>query len=60
MRTVDVAGRPVRVKLALLEGVVVNAQPEYADLVDVAGATGRTVQDVLAEASAIARSFTTE
>ncbi|HEX6246798.1 MAG TPA: nickel pincer cofactor biosynthesis protein LarC [Nocardioidaceae bacterium] len=55
MRTVDLDGHPVRVKLALLDGAVVNAQPEYDDLVAVAEATGRPVKDVLAEAGAAAR-----
>jgi uncharacterized protein (TIGR00299 family) protein len=55
MRTVEVDGHAVRVKLARHEGVVVNAQPEYDDLAAVARATGRAVKDVLAEASAAAQ-----
>ena len=55
MRTVEVAGHTVRVKLALLDGEVVNAQPEYDDLVAAARATGRPVKDVLAEAVALSR-----
>lgn len=55
MRTVEVAGHTVRVKLARLDGAVVNAQPEYDDLVSVAAATGRPVKDVLAEAVAASR-----
>ena len=57
-RAVEVAGHPVRVKLALLDGEVVNAQPEYDDLVLVAAATGRPIKDVLAEAGAAARGMT--
>ena len=34
----DVGGRPVRVKLALLGGAVVNAQPEYDDIASAAAA----------------------
>jgi uncharacterized protein (DUF111 family) len=57
MRAVEVDGHSVRVKLARDDGVVVNAQPEYDDLVTVAAATGRPVRDVLAEASAAARTL---
>jgi uncharacterized protein (TIGR00299 family) protein len=57
MRTVQVDGVPVHVKLALDDGRVVNAQPEYDDIVGVAEATGRPVKDVLAEAIAGARRF---
>jgi uncharacterized protein (DUF111 family) len=56
-RTVTVAGRPVRVKVARLEGRVVNVQPEYDDVAAVAAATGRPVKDVLGEAAAAARSL---
>jgi uncharacterized protein (TIGR00299 family) protein len=58
MRTVLVGGHPVHVKLALLDGMVVNAQPEYEDLAAVAGVTGRPLKDVLAEAVAAARLLT--
>jgi len=34
---------------------VVNAQPEYDDLVTVSAATGRALKDLLAEAGAAAR-----
>ncbi|MGH3370086.1 MAG: LarC family nickel insertion protein, partial [Nocardioidaceae bacterium] len=54
-REVVVSGHRVRVKLARLHGEVVNAQPEYDDLVVVAEASGRPVKDVLAEANAAAR-----
>jgi uncharacterized protein (DUF111 family) len=55
MRTVQVEGHRVHVKLALHNGVVVNAQPEYDDLAAVASATGRPIKDVLAEAVAATR-----
>jgi hypothetical protein len=52
MRTVSVAGHDVAVKLALLDGEVLNAQPEYDDVARVATATGRPIKQVLAEAIA--------
>jgi uncharacterized protein (DUF111 family) len=55
MRTVEVDGHTVHVKLALDRDVVVNAQPEYDDLAAVAEATGRALKDVLAEAVALSR-----
>ncbi|HSE10445.1 MAG TPA: nickel pincer cofactor biosynthesis protein LarC [Nocardioidaceae bacterium] len=58
MRTIEVDGHTVHVKLALHDGVVVNAQPEYDDLAAVAEATGRALKDVLAEAVAVSRGFT--
>ncbi len=57
MRTVSVSGRPVRVKLALQDGAVLNAQPEYDDVAAVARATDRPVADVPAEAAAASRSL---
>jgi uncharacterized protein (DUF111 family) len=57
MRTIEVDGHTVHVKLALHDGVVVNAQPEYDDLAAVAEATGRALKDVLAEAVAASRRF---
>jgi hypothetical protein len=56
-RTVAVAGHAVRVKVARLEGRVVNVQPEYDDVAAVASATSRPVKDVLAEAAAAARAL---
>jgi uncharacterized protein (DUF111 family) len=50
MHGVVVDGHAVAVKLALLDGVVVNAQPEYDDVAAAARATNRPVKDVLAEA----------
>jgi len=58
MRTIDLDGHTVHVKLALHDGVVVNAQPEYDDLAAVAEATGRPLKDVLAEAIAVTRTLT--
>ena len=55
---VDVGGHPVAVKLARLDGELMNVQPEYADVVAAARATGRPVKDVLAEAVARARHAT--
>jgi uncharacterized protein (DUF111 family) len=52
---VVVDGHPVAVKLARLDGELMNAQPEYADVAAAASATGRAVKDVLAEAQALAR-----
>jgi uncharacterized protein (TIGR00299 family) protein len=52
---VEVDGHRVAVKLARLDGELMNAQPEYADVVAAAAATGRAVKDVLAEAQALAR-----
>jgi uncharacterized protein (DUF111 family) len=52
---VSVAGHQVQVKLARLDGEVVNVQPEYDDVAAVAAATGRPVKDVLGEAADAAR-----
>jgi uncharacterized protein (TIGR00299 family) protein len=57
MRSVDVGGHPVAVKVARLDGEVMNVQPEYDDVVAAATATGRPVKDVLAEAAAAARAI---
>ena len=54
-RTVEVDGHRVRVKTAILDGMVVNAQPEYDDVVAVAAATRRPVKAVLADAAVAAR-----
>jgi pyridinium-3,5-bisthiocarboxylic acid mononucleotide nickel chelatase len=54
-RSVDVDGHRVRVKTSTLDGVLVNAQPEYDDVVAAAIAAGRPVKNVLAEATAAAR-----
>jgi pyridinium-3,5-bisthiocarboxylic acid mononucleotide nickel chelatase len=52
--TVDVGGRAVRVKLALQDGTVVNAQPEYDDVAAAAAALGLPAKVVLARATAAA------
>ena len=54
-RTVNVDGHEIRVKVARLDGEVMNVQPEYADVAATAVATGRPAKDVLAAASAAAR-----
>ena len=54
-RTIEVAGRPVKVKLGLLDGEVVNVAPEHDDCAAVAHATGRTVKAVWSEAFAAAQ-----
>jgi len=53
---VAVDGHRVAVKLARLDGELVNLQPEYADVAAAALALDRPVKDVLAEAQALARS----
>jgi hypothetical protein len=55
IRTVSVDGHPVRVKVASLDGEVMNVQPEYDDVAAVARATHRPVKDVLAAANSAAR-----
>jgi uncharacterized protein (DUF111 family) len=47
----------VAVKLARDDGVLVNAMPEYDDVVRAAAALGRPVSDVLADALAASRGF---
>ena len=54
-RTVEVAGRTVRVKVGLLDGRVVNVAPEHDDCTAVARETGRPVKSVWAEALARAQ-----
>ena len=53
-RTVVVDGHDIRVKIALLDGAVVNAQPEYDDVAAAAARLGRPVKAVLAAANAAA------
>lgn len=55
---VQVAGHRVAVKLARLDGELMNVQPEYADVAAAAAASGRPIKDVLAEAAALARGTT--
>lgn len=54
-RTVLVDGVEIRVKLALLDGVVVNAQPEYDDIAAAAARLGKPLKAVLAAATAAAQ-----
>jgi uncharacterized protein (TIGR00299 family) protein len=54
-RTVEVDGRPVRVKLGLLAGEVVNAVPEWEDVAAAAAALGRPAKLVLQDAVSLAR-----
>jgi uncharacterized protein (TIGR00299 family) protein len=55
--SVEVAGQAVSVKLARHDGAVVNAQPEYDDVARAAVVLDRPVADVLAEATALSRTF---
>jgi len=52
VETVRVFGQSVRVKVARLDGRVLNAQPEFEDGLKVARAKGRPVKDVLRRAAA--------
>ena len=54
-RTVDVDDRPVRVKIGILDGRIVNVAPEHDDCAAVASATGRSVKSVWAAALARAQ-----
>jgi pyridinium-3,5-bisthiocarboxylic acid mononucleotide nickel chelatase len=51
---VIVGGHEIRIKVALFDGAVVNAQPEYEDVARVAERLGRPVKAVLAAANAAA------
>jgi hypothetical protein len=53
-RTVEVGGRPVRVKLGLLGSEVVNAVPEWEDVAAAAAALGRPAKLVLQDAVSLA------
>jgi uncharacterized protein (TIGR00299 family) protein len=53
-RTVEIEGHPVRVKLGLLGGDVVNASPEHRDCVRVARATNTSVKAIWVAALAAA------
>jgi uncharacterized protein (TIGR00299 family) protein len=53
--TVEVDGQRIRVKVALLDGDVVNTNPEYDDVVAAANVLGRPVKAVLAQAAAAAQ-----
>jgi len=55
MTSVEVGGQTIAVKLARHDGVLVNAMPEYDDVVRAAAALGRPVNDVLADAMGASR-----
>jgi uncharacterized protein (TIGR00299 family) protein len=55
MDTVVVGGHTVAVKVARLDGEVVNVQPEFEDVAAAARALGRPVKALMAEAVAAAR-----
>jgi uncharacterized protein (TIGR00299 family) protein len=57
MVAVEVDGQQVAVKLARHGGVVLNAMPEFDDVVRAAEALGRPVKAVLADAVAASRRF---
>ena len=57
MVAVEVEGQRIPVKVARHDGVVVNAQPEYDDVVRAAAALGRPVNDVLTTAQALSRAL---
>lgn len=52
---VQVAGQPIRVKVARLAGAAVSVNPEWEDVSAAAKATGRPAKDVLADATTVAR-----
>jgi hypothetical protein len=56
---VEIDGQTVRIKLAQLGGVVVNAAPEFEDVAAAARTLGVPVKDVLARAVAAAASAST-
>lgn len=51
---IRIEGRPIRVKVGLLHGRVVNVAPEHDDCAAVAAGTGRSVKEVWAAALAAA------
>jgi uncharacterized protein (DUF111 family) len=53
-RVVEIDGRPIRIKVGLLDGKVVNVAPEHDDCSALARATGRAVKSIWAEALALA------
>ncbi len=48
---IEIGGHRIRVKVATWRGRLVNVQPEFDDVAAAAGALGRPVVDVLAEAA---------
>ena len=55
MATVEVDGHTIGVKVARLDGEVVNVQPEFEDVAAAARALGRPAKTLMAEAAAAAR-----
>jgi uncharacterized protein (TIGR00299 family) protein len=55
MAAVEVDGQRIAVKIARLEGEVLNVQPEYDDVARAATALGRPIKDVLTDAAIAAR-----
>ena len=53
--SVSVDGTRIRVKTATLDGVIVNAQPEYDDVAAAAESSGRPIKQVMAAATAAIR-----
>jgi hypothetical protein len=56
--TVEVSGRPVRVKVGKLDGRIVNVAPEHDDCAAAARELGASVKSVWAEAMGAARQLT--
>jgi uncharacterized protein (TIGR00299 family) protein len=55
MTTIEIEGYTVAVKIARLEGEILNVQPEFEDVAAAARSLGRPVKTVMAEAVAAAR-----
>jgi uncharacterized protein (TIGR00299 family) protein len=53
--TIEIDGQRIRIKVASLDGAVVNTNPEYDDVVAAAKALGQPVKSLLAEAAAAAQ-----
>ena len=52
---VTLHGHDVRLKVALLDGVVLRANPEFEDCKSVADVTGRPLREIIEEARALGR-----
>jgi uncharacterized protein (TIGR00299 family) protein len=57
MRQVEIGGHRIAVKLARLDGELMNVQPEYDDIAAAARALNRPIKEVLSEAIALTRTF---
>jgi uncharacterized protein (TIGR00299 family) protein len=53
--SIEIGGQRIRVKVAVLDGTVVNANPEYDDVVAAAAVLDQPVKVVLAQAAAAAQ-----